>query len=248
MQFSEDNIHKGEGNLLVRPEHKGMLPQRRKLYDDGEFYARKGKPTECFCSCSFQLNIGFCDETMEYLQKTGMTKVEYQEKYDFDCQTLFLVTNSRIPYLRLVTRKKGKEDPIDEGMVISPKSKYALWDEAYRENVCPKIACGLTAIMLWNAKYYDEEDYFYNPYSEWNLIHAYRDMARKRFMQAHSADDYASMSEKEKEQEFCRQHYSEETEAWEKCSPLKCFPRLYEYAESLTSRYLGWLEDNVKHC
>lgn len=221
-----EKINRGEGDFFKKPEHKGMLPQRRKLYDDGEFYAQKGKPTECFSCCSFQLNISLCDETMEY-------------------QTLFLVTNSRIPYLRLVTRKKGKEEPINDDMAVSPKSKFALGDDAYRESVCPKVAWGLTAIMLWNARYFEEEDYFYNSFSEWNLVHAYMDMARKRFMKAHTDSAYASKSEEEKEQEFYRQHYKEETEAWERCSLLRSFPRLYEYAESLTSRYLDWLEGLV---
>lgn len=242
MQFSIENIHKGEGNLFEKPHHKGMLPRCRKLYDEEEFYAQRGKPVEKFSSCSFQLNIGFCDETVEQLQKTGMTKEEYLDKYGYDCQTLFLVANSRIPYLRMITRIKGKEEPFDDSMVISPKSEYALGDDAYRESICPKIAYGLTAIMLWNAKYFDEEDYFYNPYSEWTLIHAYREMARNRFIKAHSADEYAGMGEEEMEYAFCLQHYKEETEAWEKCGPLKRFPRLYDYAESLTSRYLGWLE------
>ena len=81
-------------------DHTCIIPQSEEIFKEEFFYSKKGRPSECFSFCRFQVNIGIREESKEWMSREKMSEVDYIHKYGKDFSTFALVTNSSVPYLR----------------------------------------------------------------------------------------------------------------------------------------------------
>lgn len=115
-------------------DHKVLLPSSEELCKENEFYTHGGKPAECFSHCKYQLEIGLYADTLKYMQAEDLTEDEFLKKYTCDWQTLQLITNCELPYLRSITRTMGHEYPNGGCDYVNPDSEFAKNDDTFRQS------------------------------------------------------------------------------------------------------------------
>lgn len=228
-------------------DHMVLLPSSGELWKEDEFYTRGGKPTECFSHCKYQLEIGLYDDTLEFMKVEGLSEEDFLKKYSCDWQTLQLITNCELPYLRSITRTMGCEYPNGGSDYVNPDNDFAKGDDSFRQSKCPKVAWGMAAVFAWDLEYDNEKDDFFLPCEDERLMQLYYDMFLKRYLNEHSTRKYKDISTEEKEMTFCKLHYEIEKIAWQRSSSMSRFPLLYNYTKEFVESYLLWLCKKLNH-
>lgn len=229
-------------------DHKALLPPSEELWKEDEFYTSGGRPTECFSNCKYQLEIGLNADTLNYIKAEGLTEDEFLKNYNCDWQTLQLVTNSELPYLRSITRSKGEEYPNGGCDYVNPKSDFAQSDDEFRQSKCPKVAWGMAAVFAWDLEYDNEKNDFLLPCEDEKLMQQYYSMFLKRYLEKHSTRRYKGIAIEEKELAFCELHYEIEKAAWRRSSScLNRYPLLYSYTKEFVENYLLWLSEKLSN-
>ena len=228
-------------------DHKALCPPNDELWKEEEFYTHDGRPTECFSHCKYQLDIGLYADTLEYLEKEGLTEDEFLKKYSCDWQTLQLVINSELPYLRSITHSMGCEYPNGGCDRVNPENEYSKSNDAFRQSKCPKVAWGIAAVFAWDLEYDNDKEDFYLPCEDERLMQLYYDMFLQRYLEAHSTRKYKNISIVEKEMTFCKLHYELEKTAWMRSSELRRFPLLFSYAKEFVESYLLWVSNKLNY-
>lgn len=195
-----------------------------KEFGEEEFYKDNGWPTESLSYCSYRFYNG--------------NEAEFGEDYD----QFALVDNALYPYIRL-TRKRGAHHfPCGGSSMIACDGTYAAKSEAERENECPKIAWGFVAVFLSNLRY-DMEQRDYVLLKERNrLIMGYYDKYLQIYLQNHNGLKYSKITNEQKELDFLAEHKEIIRELWEKSTPLKRYPDLFEYADDAEKDYENFLQ------
>lgn len=202
------------------------------IYREEEFYKDNGWPTESLNYCS-------------YIFYTG-EKTEYGHDYD----QFALVDNALYPYVRL-TRKRGAHHfPCGGSSLIDSDGTYAAKSDVERDGECPKIAWGFAAVFLFNLRYdMEQKDYVF--LKDMNrLIMEYYGKYLQIYLQDHNGLKFSKISDKQKELDFLVEHKRKIRELWEKSTPLKRYPELFEYADDAEKDYESFLqsrEDKIRN-
>lgn len=179
------------------------------------------------------------------MQAEGLTEDEFLKKYTCDWQTLQLITNCELPYLRSITRTMGHEYPNGGCDYVNPDSEFAKNDDTFRQSKCPKVAWGMAAVFAWDLEYDNDKDDFFLPCDDERLMQLYYNMFLKRYLDEHSTRRYKDISAGEKEKAFCELHYEAEKAAWQRSSSLSRYPLLYSYTKEFVENYLLWLSNKL---
>ena len=112
-------------------------------FKEEDFYKDEGWPSEEYSYCRYALPI---------------IGEEQAEGSDYD--QFALIKNAIYPYIRL-TKKRGMSH-LPCGLATSPSTNgfFATKTDRERDEICPKIAWGITAVFLSNLKHDSaQEDY-----------------------------------------------------------------------------------------
>ena len=194
------------------------------VYKEEDFYKDNGWPPESLSYCS-------------YIFYTG-NETEYGEDYD----QFVLVDNALYPYIRL-TEKRGKcQSPCGGMSIIAADGSFAKKSEEERNRECPKIAWGFAAVFLANLRY-DEMQKDYVERKDRNVvIKEYYNKYLKIYLDSHNGLKYSKITLEQKELDFLANHEVVIRSFWEKCTPLKKYTLLYEYAADAESEYEDFLK------
>lgn len=193
-------------------------------FKEEDFYKDEGWPPEEYSYCKYALPI-FGEEKTE----------------DSDYDQFAIVKNAIYPYIRL-TKKRGSNH-LPCGLATSPSTNgfFATKTDKERDEICPKIAWGITAVFLFNL-WYDsaQKDYvLLKPIKEvyTNYYRGYRDS----YYQSHSGLKYAHISELEKELSFIEEHLVITKQFWKKSTALEFYSDIYNYAQDAEKGYETFL-------
>ena len=189
-------------------------------FKEEDFYKDEGWPSEEYSYCRYALPI---------------IGEEQAEGSDYD--QFALIKNAIYPYIRL-TKKRGMSH-LPCGLATSPSTNgfFATKTDRERDEICPKIAWGITAVFLSNLKHDSaQEDYvLLKPIKE--LYADYYRGYRESYFQRHNGLKYASVSGQEKELIFIEEHLFITKQLWDKSTPLERYPVLYKYAQDTEKGY-----------
>ena len=195
------------------------------FYKEEDFYKSEGRPTEHFLYCS-------------YIFPTDSLTEEWGLDYD----KFAYVSNSLIPYIRLI-EKRGQHIKPCGGKPYPPSDgSFAKKSDNERDQECPKLVWGISALFLINIEYDNQKaDYIplessevlYNQYYKWQF---------SLFLSKYSGLKYQSLSINRKEFLFIEEHRKHEEQLWERSIKLKKYSLLYTYSQEFVKKYLQYLD------
>lgn len=195
------------------------------VYKEEDFYQDEGGPTESFFYCCYVFYTG--------------KKTDYGPDYD----QFVLVENAEYPYIRLTKKREKSHLPCGGSTHPASDGWFASLTDAGREEQCPKIAWGFTAVFLANLRY-DVIQKDYVPLKDLSeLIRSYYEKYWEVYLQCHNGLKYKSLSMEQKELNFLNNHETLEKSFWEKSEPLKAYADLYEYASEVEDDYESFLQE-----
>lgn len=201
-------------------------------YKEEEFYRDNGWPAESLSYCS-------------YIFYTG-EKTEYGLDYD----QFALVDNAEYPYIRLTKKRGMSHIPCGGSSRLATDGWFASLSEYERHEQCPKIVWGFAAEFLACLRY-DEGQKDYVLLKDRNrLIMEYYGKYLQIYLLNHNGLKYSKMSNEQKELDFLGEHKRLIRELWEKSTPLKRYPELFEYADDAEKDYESFLqsrEDKIRN-
>jgi hypothetical protein len=196
-------------------------------YNEEDFYSNEGWPPEEYLYCRYSLDI--IDE-------------EQTDETDYD--QFALVNNAAYPYIRLTKKRGNRHFPC--GMATSPATDgiFASMTEKERNVLCPKIAWGLSAIILYHLRYDSvQKDYvLLKPIKK--LFAEYYNAYKDSYIQSHNGLKYTKITDDEKELHFIDEHSALAKQHWKKSSPLMKYPVLYNFAAGAEKDYEDFLQNN----
>lgn len=200
-----------------------MLEYMEKFKEE-DFYKDEGWPPEEYSYCKYALPI-----------------IGEEQTDDSGYDQFALVKNAIYPYIRL-TKKRGMNH-LPCGLATTPSTNgfFATKTDEERDEICPKIAWGITAIFLSNLKYGSiPKDYvLIKPIKD--LYADYYRGYRDSYFQRYSGLKYASVPMEEKELRFIEEHQVITRQLWEKSAPLENYPELYKYAQDAEKGYENYI-------
>ena len=202
------------------------------IYREDEFYKDNGWPTESLNYCS-------------YIFYTG-NETEYGEDYD----QFALVDNALYPYIRLTEKRGMYQSPCGGMSIIVTNGSFARKSEEERDKECPKIAWGFAAMFLSCLRYDIKQKDYVLLKDKNRLIMEYYDKHLQIYLQNHNGLMYSKISDKQKELDFLAEHKRLIRELWEKSTPLKKYPELFEYSDDAEKDYESFLqsrEDKIRN-
>lgn len=195
------------------------------FYSEDEYYKDNGWPSETL-------------KYSDYCFYNGHI-TEYGEDYD----QFALVDNALYPYIRL-TEKRGKcQSPCGHSSVIATDGTFARKSEAERNKDCPKIAWGFAAVYLINLKYDKKQEDYVELKDRSTLIKEYYNRYLQIYLDNHSGLKFSKLSLEQKELNYLNEHEPVIKGLWEKSTPLKKYPVLFEYASEAESDYERFLQE-----
>lgn len=198
------------------------------IFNEDEFYKYGGTPTESFKYCKY------------VFWSANVTK--YGKDYD----QFALVENSFYPYIRLTKKRGANHLPCGMGSAPASDGWFTSLAKEERESRFPKIAYGFAAIFLANLCYdTDQSDYVLQEDIE-ELTNNYYYKYLNVYLHKHSGLKYSHISEIQKELNFILEHESVIKNLWDRSSPLKRYPELYDYAQKAEAYYERFLEFRKK--
>lgn len=223
-------------------DHTHIIPSRDELYEEADFYKYEGRPQECFDYCRYQVNIGLDPSSYQYMQDNNLSEEDYIRKFGKDFHTFTLITNCATPYLRNMPESRGHSYPSGRSPYVDPNNDYAKGTDAFRDERCPKVAWGFAAVFVWDLLYEDDKEDFRLLCTDEQLMHSYYDMLLKEFLNSHNTRKYNHLTSEEKEQMFLDEYIAIEKKNWERSTPLKQFPTIYEYTRAFMDDYMKFLQ------
>lgn len=194
------------------------------IYREEDFYKDNGWPSESLSYCSYHFYNG--------------NETEYGKDYD----QFALVDNALYPYIRLTEKRGMYQSPCGGMSIIATDGSFARKSDEERDKECPKIAWGFAAVFL-SCLRYDMKQKDYVLLKEKNrLIMEYYDKYLQIYLQNHNGLKYSKISNEQKEIDFLSEHERLIRELWEKSTPLKRFPELFEYAGDAEKDYEYFLK------
>lgn len=199
------------------------------FYSEDDFYKDKGRPTEMLAYCDYCFFVN--SET---------------EEYGRDYNQFALVTNSLYPYIRLTKKRGPHHSPCGGKKIISTKSNFASISDKERDEICPKIAWGLAAIIIFNLRYDDTLNEFVPLQELSTLFEEYYNRYYDIYISNHSGLKFSSITKEQMELNFISEHEEMTKRLWEKSEPLKLYSNLYIYAHETVVQYLINLQDQKR--
>jgi hypothetical protein len=194
------------------------------VYKEEDFYMDGGWPSESYCYCS-------------YIFYTG-GKTEYGPDYD----QFALVVNAEYPYIRLTKKRDRFHSPCGFSAQPATDGWFARLSDVERNEQCPKIVWGFAAVFIANLRY-DEMQKDYVEQKDRNVvIKEYYNKYLKIYLDSHNGLKYSKITLEQKELDFLAKHEGVIRSLWEKCTPLKQYTLLYEYAAEAESDYEDFLK------
>ena len=222
--------------------HKEIIPLPQEKYPIDYMYSDEGQPLEHFSFCRYQLNIGIFPSSYSFIQTQNISEDEYIKQYGYEWETLALVTNSIVPYLRTHYDLRGQSIPSGRGESVSSENPYTKLLSEDRNERFPIVAYGIAAIFAWNLDYDNNAEDFLLPCDDMTLIKAYYSYRFNEYLSQHKYRKYAHLNNTEKERLFIQQHIKEEQEHWSKSSLMESYPLLYQYTKAFVQEYIAFIE------
>lgn len=197
------------------------------LYKEEDFYKDDGWPPEEYHYCDFILPID-CE-------------TECGRDYD----QFILVVNSLYPYLRLSKKRGNSQWPCGLSTNPSTDGWFASMTDEERDERCPKIVWGVAAWYISYLSYCSKQkDYVLQ--KEQNIVFKeYYGRFWNLYKSNHSGLKFSKLSNIQKELEFLSEHSQVERNLWDKSTPLKAFPTLYNYAKDARFEYELFLRQRI---
>lgn len=202
------------------------------IYREEEFYNDNGWPTESLSYCFYRFYNG--------------NETEYGEDYD----QFAIVDNALYPYIRLTEKRGMCQSPCGGMSIIATDGSFAKKSDEERDKECPKIAWGFAAVFLSGLRYDTEQKDYVLLKDKNRLIMEFYDKYLQIYLECHDGLKYSKISDKQKELDFLVEHKRIIRELWEKSTPLKRYPELFEYADDAEKDYESFLlsrEDKIKN-
>lgn len=195
------------------------------VYREEDFYKDSGWPPE------------------EYTYSSYALPVIGDEAASADYDQFALVVNAVFPYIRLAKNRGDRRFPC--GLSNSPSTDgfFAKMCEEERDKLCPKIAWGFAAVYLLNLRYDHKQDDYVEIKNRRAVISEYYSKYLKIYLDNHSGLKFSKLSLTQKELNFLEEHEIVVYELWEKSTPLKKYPVLYEYAGAAEKDYELFLQE-----
>ncbi|MBE6332205.1 MAG: hypothetical protein E7070_07875 [Bacteroidales bacterium] len=195
-------------------------------FDEDVFFKNDGYPTERYEYCNY------------YFFKNESFDLEYSRDYD----QFMLVTNALYPFIRL-SKKRGRfKYPCGGSSKIAADSSYAKETCCKRDEMCPKIAWGIAALFLANIHYDEQQkDYVLNKERQ-SLFEECYNKYWNLYQLNHNGLKYSNIPIAQKELNYIEEHTRIIRAFWEKSTPLKTYPTLYDYAYSVEKGYEEYLK------
>ena len=194
------------------------------MYKEEDFYKDNGWPTESLRYCKYRFYNG--------------NVTEYGEDYD----QFALVDNALYSYIRLTQKRGMCQSPCGGMSIIATDGSFARKSDEERDKECPKIAWGFAAVFL-SCLCYDMEQKDYVLLKDMNrLTMEYYDKYLQIYLQNHNGLKYSKLSNEQKEIDFLSEHERLIRELWEKSTPLKRYPDLFDYAGDAEKDYENLLK------
>lgn len=196
---------------------------KEKVYKENEFYQYEGGPTESFCLCCYKFYSG------------------NNTKYGPDYDQFALISNAVYPYIRLTKKRECEHLPC--GGYVSPLTNgwFASKSEQERDLLCPKIAWGFAAVFLANLRYDDGQKDYVELKDRNMIINEYYNKYLKIYLDEHNGVRYSKITLAQKELNFLAEHEIVIRDLLGKCTPLKKYTQLFEYASEAESDYENFL-------
>lgn len=193
------------------------------IFNEDEFYQDDGGPTEFFNYC-------------HYIFYTGES-TEYGPDYD----QFATVMNSEYPYIRLTKKRGNSHIPCGGCSQPSTGGWFASLTESERDEYCPKIAWGVTAVYFLNLRYDLKQDDYVELKERDLIIRDYYGKCLKMYLDNHSGLKYSKLSREQKEMDFIAEHEVIIRGLWERSTRLAKYPVLFEYAKGTEKDYEAYL-------
>lgn len=194
-----------------------------------EFYKKEGYPTEYLSYCDYWFVVS--DGTPDY---------------GIDYDQFALVKNALYPYIRLTRRRGSCHYPNGGSSIIAKDGSFARKSDAERDEECPKIAWGLAAEFIAYLNY-DRNQKDYVPKVEIKvLIVDYYKRYWEIYKKNHNGLKFSKITIEQKELNFLSEHGEIEQKLWDKSTPLKAYPTLYDYAKDAGEEYKRFLLQRKK--
>jgi len=193
------------------------------VYKEEEFYKDEGWPSESFSYCSYIFYTG--EET----------------KYGLDYDQFALVVNAEYPYMRLTKKREKFHIPCGGSSQPATDGWFSKLSESERDEQCPKIAWGFAAVFLANLCYDRVQRDYVEQKDRNKLIKEYYSKCFKRYLDCHNGLKYSKIAIEQKELDFLAEHETLICALWEKSTPLKNYPQLFEYASDAETDYENFL-------
>lgn len=197
------------------------------LYKEEDFYKENGCPPEEYRYCSFLLPLD------------GET--EFGRDYD----QFILVVNSLYPYLRLSKKRGGSQLPCGVSTSPSTDGWFASLSHEERDENCPKIAWGIAAWYIAYLGYSDKQKDYILQTEQYTIFKEFYERFWSIYKSSHSGLKYSKISIEQKELNFLSEHGEVERYLWEKSTPLKAYPSLYNYANDARVEYGLFLSQRI---
>lgn len=194
------------------------------VYKEEDFYKDGGWPSESLSYCSYKFYTG--------------NETEYGEDYD----QFVLVDNALYPYIRLTEKRGMCQSPCGGMLFIATDGSFARKSEEERDKECPKIAWGFAAVFLSCLRYDIEQKDYVLLKDKNRLIKEYYGKYLQIYLQNHNGLKYSKISDEQKELDFLVEHKRLMRELWDKSTPLKRYPELFEYSDDAEKDYESFLQ------
>ena len=142
------------------------------------------------------------------------------------------------------------QSPCGGMSIIVTNGSFARKSEEERDKECPKIAWGFAAMFLSCLRYDIKQKDYVLLKDKNRLIMEYYDKHLQIYLQNHNGLMYSKISDKQKELDFLAEHKRLIRELWEKSTPLKKYPELFEYSDDAEKDYESFLqsrEDKIRN-
>ena len=197
------------------------------IYKEEDFYKDQGWPPEEYYYCDFVL------------------PVDYENVIANDYDQFILVVNALYPYIRLSKKRGCSQLPC--GFSTSPAIDgwFASMADEERNEKCPKIVWGVVA---WYVSYlsYSKQQQDYVLQKEQSLIfQEYYNKLWSIYKSNHNGLKFSKITIEQKELNFLSEHGEIERRLWDKSTPLKTYPTLYDYAKDARENYERFLQQRI---